>query len=428
MNWRDARWPAPLADEAFHGLAGEVVRTLEPHTEADPAALLLQFLAAFGNVIDRGPHFQAEADRHALNLFVVLVGETSKARKGTSWAHVFKLVSRCDTNWKDFCIQTGLSSGEGLIHAVRDQTQEESNDDAPPDNGAMDSRLLVMEPEFASPLRMIARDGNTLSPVVRQAWDGGSLQVMTKQCPETATSPHISIIGHITKDELRRDLTRIDAGSGFGNRFLWACVRRSKSLPDGGQLPESDVERLADKLKHAFEYARSLGDLELRRNAEARSFWYFIYPDLSEGKPGLFGAVTSRGEAQVMRVACLYALLDEVAEIEPAHLKAALAVWTYCEDSARYIFGSALGHPLAETLLSKLKAAPKGLTKTDLSAVVGRNRTAAEIDQALGVLAENGLATAELVETEGRPAHRWFATSPIARSTSPPNRTEPAFS
>src|SRR5262245_43077054 len=35
-------WPAPPAVEAFHGLAGNIVRTLEPHSEADPVALLVQ--------------------------------------------------------------------------------------------------------------------------------------------------------------------------------------------------------------------------------------------------------------------------------------------------------------------------------------------------------------------------------------------------
>src|SRR5712671_70478 len=69
-------WPDPLPSEAYHGLAGEIVRAIEPHTEADPAALLLQLLAGFGSIVGRKPHFRAEADRHYLNLFVVLVGTT----------------------------------------------------------------------------------------------------------------------------------------------------------------------------------------------------------------------------------------------------------------------------------------------------------------------------------------------------------------
>jgi hypothetical protein len=71
-------WPAPLADEAFYGLAGEVVRCIRPATEADSAALLLQFLTAFGNVIGRNAHLRIESDFHFMNLFCVLVGTTSK--------------------------------------------------------------------------------------------------------------------------------------------------------------------------------------------------------------------------------------------------------------------------------------------------------------------------------------------------------------
>jgi hypothetical protein len=118
-------WPAPLAQEALYGLAGDVVRTIEPATEADPAALLLQFLTAFGNVIARNAYFRIEADEHFMNLFVVLVGESSKARKGTSWGRVRDLFQPADADWAATRIQSGLSSGEGLIWAVRDPINEE---------------------------------------------------------------------------------------------------------------------------------------------------------------------------------------------------------------------------------------------------------------------------------------------------------------
>jgi hypothetical protein len=400
-----ATWPDPMSEDAFHGLVGEVVHALEPYSEADPAALLIQFLVAVGNLVDRSPHFRAEADRHALNLFTVLVGETSKARKGSSWTHIFRLVSSIDQDWGDWSIQTGLSSGEGLIHAVRDPI--EKDDDRLADAGPLDQRLLVVESEFASPLRMIARDGNTLSPIIRQAWDGGKLQVMTKQSPETATKAHISIIGHVTRDELRRELTRTDAGSGFGNRFLWTCVRRSKSLPDGGLLPESEFTHLTDCLRRSVEFARGLGDHEFQRDHAAKSLWHLIYPELSEGKPGLFGAVTSRAEAQVMRLACVYALLDCCREIHSAHLRAADAVWKYCEGSAKYVFGDALGYPLADALHRLLSENPQGMPRTIISNALGRNRTSAEIDAALAILEARGLATSASRETDGRPAIVW---------------------
>jgi hypothetical protein len=416
-------WPKALSEQAFHGLVGDIVRTIEPHTESDPAALLIQSLVAFGNVIHRGPHWRAEAVRHPLNLFAVLVGETSKARKGTSWGHVCKLVSRADeTVWGAYCIQTGLSSGEGLMHAVRDSDpfngengsaagsdDKRRIDSRPFDAGPMDTRLLVMEPEFVSPLRMMSRDGNTLSPVIRQAWDGQKLQVLTKQCPESANNAHISIIGHITRDELMREMARIDMANGFGNRFLWACARRSKMLPDGGYIPEADFDRLATQMKQAVEFANSLGDYEIRRDPEAKALWHSIYANLSEGKHGLFGAVTSRAEAQVMRLACIYALLDRSTEVRKVHLEAALAVWNYCEASARYIFGDALGDPLADTLLSLLRLNPQGLTRTEINNILGRNRKSENIERPLLLLSKLGLARIEIQQTTGRPIERWHA-------------------
>jgi hypothetical protein len=68
----------------------------------------------------KGPHFTVEADRHGLNLFLVLVGATAKGRKGTALGHVKRLFERCDPEWTDRCVTSGLSSGEGLIWAVRD--------------------------------------------------------------------------------------------------------------------------------------------------------------------------------------------------------------------------------------------------------------------------------------------------------------------
>jgi len=227
-------WPEPLAEEAFYGLAGEIVRTIEPHTEADPAALLMQLLVAFGNIIGHEPHFRTEKDRHGLNLFTVLVGATSKARKGISWGHIKELAAIADEQWSEGCIQTGLSSGEGLIYAVRDPTNN--------DPGVSEKRLFVIEQEFASTLRMLTRDGNTLSPTLRLAWDGNTLQILTKQSPCRATGAHISLVAHVTRNELRRELTSTDMGNGFANRFLWVCVRRSKALPDGGCAPEAELK------------------------------------------------------------------------------------------------------------------------------------------------------------------------------------------
>jgi len=85
-------WPA-LDDAAFHGLAGEIMRTIEPHSEADPVAILIQVLTFFGNVIGSAPYYQVEADRHHTNLFAVLVGTSAKGRKGVSGGRASSLAA-----------------------------------------------------------------------------------------------------------------------------------------------------------------------------------------------------------------------------------------------------------------------------------------------------------------------------------------------
>src|SRR5580658_10800972 len=100
---------------ALYGLAGEAVRTLAPHTEAQPEAVLLQLLAAFGNVIGPGPHCMVGATRHTLNLFVVLVGESSKARKGTSWNQISQLFAQVDRTWTENRVTSARLTARGLI-------------------------------------------------------------------------------------------------------------------------------------------------------------------------------------------------------------------------------------------------------------------------------------------------------------------------
>ena len=141
-------------------------------------------------------------------------------------------------------LQSGLSSGEGLIWAVRDPISKEepvkekgrrtgAYETVVVDQGKEDKRLVVLETEFASTLKVMGREGNSLSAVIRQAWETGELSILTKNTPARATGAHISIIGHCTAEELRRNLNRTEIAAGFMNRFLLVCSRRARLLPDG---------------------------------------------------------------------------------------------------------------------------------------------------------------------------------------------------
>jgi hypothetical protein len=411
-------WPDPLNEAAYHGLAGEFVRLVEPISEADPVALLVQFMAGFGSVIGRSAYFTVEQTRHFMNIFAVIVGQTAKARKGSSWSHVLRVFEACDSVWAADRVKGGLSSGEGLIWHVRDpiykmeavKERGRSTGEYQEiciDRGVEDKRLLVQEAEFSTVLRMTERDGNTLSAIIRKAWENGNLESLTKNSPAKASSAHISLVGHIVKDEVKRYLGRTEAGNGFANRFIWLCAKRSKAICE--EIPPDAVNfsPFITRLKAAIDTAKAT--TLLRRDEGAQDIWREVYPKLSEGAPGLFGAVTSRAEAQVMRLACLYALLDGAALVRATHLRAALALWEYSEASARFIFGDALGDPMADEILRALRNNLDGLTRTQISDLFGRNRDRGQIGRALGTLLELGLVQMVAEGTDGRSAERWFA-------------------
>lgn len=405
--------PPELPEVALYGLAGQVVRTISPHTEADPAALLFQLLAAFGCLVGKDAWFSVEATKHFPKLFITLVGASSKARKGASWSHICQFLTAVEPAFAEL-VQDGLSSAEGLIHHVRDERTKKQPikgkcgritgyQDVIDDEGATEKRVFVQEPEFARLLRVQTREGNTLSAVLRQAWDSDRLRTMTKN-PVTASDVHVVIAAHITLEELRRNLDETETSNGFANRFLWIYVRRSKLLPFGGNLKDSELDDLRGPLRDAYHFAKQAGAVQ--RNAKADVLWSEVYGRLSAGKPGLFGSVTSRGEAQVMRLAMIYALLDRSRVICSDHLQAALAAWNYCSESAAFIFGRRTGDKVADKVLSALRENENGngLSRTQVRDLFGRNKDAALIDAALKVLLELGLIEICQMATGGRAA------------------------
>jgi hypothetical protein len=411
-------WPT-LDPAALYGLPRDVVRAIAPHTEADPVAILAQYMVAAGNAIGRGPHYRVEGDRHGPNLFAVLVGVTAKGRKGTSWGRVRQVMEIADPSWTSERIHSGLSSGEGVIWAVRDpiigwekvgKGAAAERKSVEVDPGIADKRLMVVEPEFAGALTVMRRDGNILSRVIRDGWDRGDLATMTKTSPARATGAHLSIVGHITQDELRATLDSVSIANGYANRFLWFMVRRARMLPFGGALDEETMIDLGRRTGAAVEAARKVEWVAM--TADAREAWQRVYPVLSDGKPGILGAITARAEAQTIRLALVFTLLDGRAEIGIDHLRAALAVWEYAEASAGYIWSDALGDPIADEILRALRnAGDTGMSRTDIRDLFGRHRSTDQIGRALAMLKSAGKARLDIrSDTGGRPGELWFAT------------------
>jgi hypothetical protein len=129
-------------------------------------------------------------------------------------------------------------------------------------------------------------------------------------------------------------LDMADKYNGFCNRFLWLHVQRQSLKPHGG----GDIDWTDEiaRLGAAVKFTQTRKRVFMDRNA--RLMWERVYADLSLAEHGLVGAVISRAEAQVIRLALIYAMLDQSDRIQTEHLQAALALWEYADASARYIF------------------------------------------------------------------------------------------
>lgn len=384
--------------EAFHGLAGDIMRMLEPHTEADPVSLLVSTLAEFGCIIGRRPHLIIDDTYHPLLFWPVLVGNSSKSRKGSSGKRIKKIFKLADTTWTRGLNSGQLSSGEGLIWAVRDETYKKNKkgEEIVDDEGVQDKRLFLVQSEFGSMLRMMSREGNSLSGFIRCAWDGENLIQMTKNSKIRATKPHISIMGHVTENELLRNLSETESSNGFGNRFAWFFVKRSKILPFPGSPDPAKINKAADRLREAVNLARRIDEINL--SEAAKDVWRAVYPDLSK----------DRSEAYVMRLSAIHALMNCQHAIEAIHLEAALALWEYSINSVYHIFGNKTGNPIADAMLEGIKRAGEGgMTDTKISAMFKRNQSAARLAQAKAVPKQAGLIESETCETEGRKVTIW---------------------
>lgn len=296
-----------------------------------------------------------------------------------------------------------LSTGEGILRAVRDPGDELDDEGAPLDPGVTDKRLLVIEGELGAPLKAAQREGNTLSAILRTLWDSGDAAPLTKSNRLCVTGAHVLFVGHITRPELADLLQRSDIWNGLANRILWLCVRRPRIVPVPEIMSDSVVTALAHSVRNIVDHARTIS--EVTWSNEAREYWIRFYPDLSVDHPGAFGAVTARAEAQIQRLALLYALIDRSPVIEYRHLLASVAVWDYAQESARLIFAGASQDPVLDKIVAALQ---KGaLTQTELNGRLGGHIPAVRLKSALEDLQACGQISCVRDATGGRPVTRW---------------------
>ncbi len=380
-----------LSKQALTGILGEIVELACENSEASPAAVFFTALTFAAASIGAISYFPVGDTRHPARFFACIVGESARARKGTSSHPVERIFQEAQELHKLPLLPVTpgpFSSGEGIINAVRDPS-EILKKGAPIDMGVSDKRLLGLLGEFGGTLSTMTRDGSTLSSVLRTAWETGNIKPLTKLSQIKTTGAHINFVGHITKQELQHLLSTSDIWNGLANRILWVCAKREKLVPVSEPMNAEKVRTIATKLGTALTFAQKAGRIIFNQEAEAE--WKRLYPEITSDKPGVFGVITARAEAQIVRLAMVYAMLDQSYFIELQHLKAALSAWEYCEQSARYLFGSAHENPRVLKVIKALESGPKSTTA--LHHVFGRNMSGEELKSILTDMENQQLIT-----------------------------------
>jgi len=335
-----------LRDEAYYGVAGDLVREVSPLTEADPAALLIQFLAGIGTVFGRGPHFVVSSTRHGCNLFACVVAPTGDG-KGLGMDIVTHVLTLADASFRER-ILTSFPSGESIPWNVRGDMVKRERNRSPKQGepeffehvepGVSDHRLLIRYSEFAECLQAMKKQDNTLSQVLRNAFDGSDLSTNGKTSACRADIHHIGFLAGITKTECKELMTTSLLSNGFVNRYIWIVSKSTRDIanPPPLTVPDSILERIRD----AVAFAEKERVMEFDEQAERA--YQVVYPVLKNRPENYVGQATSRARVQVRRMAMVFAVLDCSFAIRIEHLRAALAVWQFAEESASYLFGSSI--------------------------------------------------------------------------------------
>ncbi|GAA2838467.1 hypothetical protein GCM10010441_73530 [Kitasatospora paracochleata] len=397
--------PGPVPDpEVFCGWVGETVRALDPTTEADPVGVLVNLLSAGGAVIGPGPFLWIGNDRHPALIWALTVGATAAGRKGAASNTVRRLLKAAVPDFVSENTPSGLSSGEGLIEAVRDGDTDPKTGKT--SEGVTDKRLWVVESEYGITMARARREGSSLGGVLRQAWNGEDLGVMNRAAMH-ATAPHIALIGHISPRELRAKMQDSELAGGTYNRFLPVFVHRNLLLPDAAGASEELVGNLAGAWRTVFTEARRIGEVKL--SAEAAELWRSeVYPALSGGEDddGPLAEFTARAAPYAKRTAMVYALLDHKDTIAEDHLRAAWALIRYARASAAHILGPAAtgtGDPNLDKLAAAVRnAGAGGLTQSQVQVMFKRQNATQRSELTARLCRMPGYAAVQL-PGDGRP-------------------------
>ena len=378
----DSTRAAPVPFKAmYHNSIREIVEVSTLNNEAVPIAVAINVMTRFSALVGPMVHLQIGDEQRKLNEFVLMVGPSGLGKGASNHgpSRIYKATEEYLALDLEYQFQAGkseglkeypflkvhsggLSSGEGLAAALDDGEGDGKT------TATHDKRILIFEPEFANSMNMAQRSGNILMMVLRNAYDGVTIEPLTKRDKVRVSDPYVCLIAHITAKELtRHDQFDMLANNGMLNRFLilWQQPVREVAFPD--PIPQNLVDKMAKKLADRILFARHHShethwkkvrdqSIPVKLSKDAQAIWQKEYghllnrPDCETVK-----ILTRRHRLHALILAALFALMDARTVIQPEDIHSALSWCEYSRQSVVYIFNAVSDQINSEKLFSLSK-------------------------------------------------------------------------
>lgn len=183
-----------------------------------------------------------------------------------------------------------------------------------------------------------------------------------------------------------------EISNGFANRFFCNRVTRLQYFSDGGKVDLMAVGKLMKEVGKLALHFICLPE-EINFTKESAVFWDEYYKLFNSEKPkkkNELGDLKARGDTIALRLAMIFAIADLSKFILIEHIEAAIALVEYSEASWDWVYQQNAVFTSENIILTALSEKDGSCSLTELHALFGRNKPAAEIEAHISSLMSQG--------------------------------------
>ena len=350
--------------EVYDGLLGEIAKKITPTQEADIMGIFAHLLVYGGYVMGRKPHINMSSTdleiKMYANQFIMLVGNSSSGRKGSSKNTVASFFNMIDSSIKDE-VYSNFGSGQGLVKKLSRPTDEED-----PRFLWEYPRALLIEEEFENTLGIKNTTGNNLGFILQKAYDLAPIdRIIVTETDIRADDYWFSFMAHVTPQQLmsifdtKSKSNQGDINRGFFNRFIYLMTRKARHIVEPSTINWNSNNRdLIRAFKAQVAWGKEVEQVQLSEEAKFQysKFKEYVNPiraDYSYKETDI-DIMLARFDKHCLSIALIFYLYDERRhdQIQEQHIQQAIHLLGQVSDNIHYLFKTTTGSKETDKLFN----------------------------------------------------------------------------